>query len=142
MKTLLTSLLTVFSAVAFGQSSPRFTLTRVVAAGGGATVSSSARFQLASTVGQPIGSAPSSARFSVRNGFWIWPAPVIFAPAKVGTNFLVSLQTELGKNYTVQYANTLGTTWVNLTNVAGNGGVITVTNPASVPQRLYRLAEN
>ena len=135
-------LLLFVSSTAFAQSSSRFTITRSVVAGGGATVSSSARFQLSSTIAQPLAAVPASSRFSIQGGFWIWPAPILFAPTKVGTNFVVSIQSELGKNYTVQYLNTLGSSWQNLTTVPGNGNVITVTNSAlGVPQRFYRLVE-
>jgi hypothetical protein len=68
--------------------------------------------------------------------------PIFFAPTEVGTNFLVSIQSELGKTYTVQYLNALGSTWQNLTTVAGTGNIITVTNSAlGIPQRFYRLVE-
>ncbi len=131
------------SSTAFAQSSPRFAITRSVVAGGGATGSSSARFQLGSTLAQPLAAVPQSSRFSIQGGFWIWPAPILFAPTKVGTNFVVSIQSELGKNYTVQYILALGSTWQVLTNVAGNGSVITVSDPAAnAAQRFYRLIEN
>jgi hypothetical protein len=134
--------LLLVSSTAFAQSS-RFEITRGVIAGGGTTFSSSARFQLSSTIAQSIAAVPSSARFSIQGGFWIWPAPIIFAPAKVGNNFIVSIQTELGKTYTVQYTDTLPPpNWQNLPSVAGNGGVETVTNSApGVAQRYYRLIE-
>jgi hypothetical protein len=113
-----------------------------VIAGGGTTFSSSARFQLGGTIAQPLAAVPSSARFSIQGGFWIHPAPVFFAPAHAGTNFMVSIQSELGKIYTVQYLNTLGSAWQNLTSVAGNGNIITVTNSTlGVPQRFFRLIE-
>jgi hypothetical protein len=126
----------------FAQSSARFAITRSVVAGGGATTSSSARFQLASTIAQPVAAVPSSARFSIQGGFWIQPAPIFFAPTQVGTNFLVSIQSEPGATYTIQYMNALGSTWQNLTTVTGNGSVITVTNTAlGVPQRFFRLVQ-
>jgi hypothetical protein len=135
-------LLLLAASTAFAQSSSRFAITRSVMAGGGTTVSSSSRFQLASTVGQPLAAVPSSSRFSIQGGFWIWPSPILFGPASVGTNFLVSIQTEPGKNYTLQYMNTLGSSWQSLPPITGNGNVITVTNGAAgVSQRFYRLVE-
>ena len=68
----------------FAQSSARFAITRSVIAGGGTTFSSSARFQLGSTIAQPLAAVPSSARFSIQGGFWIWPSPTFFAPTKNG----------------------------------------------------------
>jgi len=124
------------------QSSARFNVTRSVIAGGGTTPSTSARFQLSGTVAQPLAAVPSSARFSIQGGFWIVPAPIIFGPTVAGTNFLVSIQSELGKTYTVQYLNALGSTWQSLPTVAGTGGIITLTNGgAGVGQRFYRLVE-
>ena len=134
--------LLVFST-AFAQSSARFSITRSVIAGGGTTFSSSARFQLGSTIAQPLAAVPSSARFSIQGGFWIRPAPVFFAPTAVNGNFMVSIQSELGGSYTVSYANSLSSpSWQTMTNITGNGSVITVTNSApGVAQRFYRLIQ-
>jgi hypothetical protein len=136
-------LLLLVSNTAFAQSSARFTITRSVVAGGGATASTSSRFQLASTVGQPLAAVPSSTRFSIQGGFWIWPSPTFFAPTKVGNNFSVSFQTNPGNTYTVQYTDTLAPpNWQSLPGIAGNGAVESVTNSApGVAQRYYRLIE-
>lgn len=135
-------LLLLVSGTAFAQSSPRFAITRNVIAGGGATTNASPRFTLSSTIAQPLAAVPSSARYSIQGGFWIVPAPIMFGPTTVGTNFLVSIQSELGKTYTVQYLNALGSTWQSLPSVAGTGGIITVTNSsAATTQRFYRLVE-
>jgi hypothetical protein len=130
-------------SAAYCQSSPRFTITSSVIAGGGTTFSSSPRFQLGGTIAQPLAAVPGSASFSIQGGFWIWPSPIIFAPTKVGNSFIVSFQTELGKTYTVQYANTSGSsTWQSLPSVAGDGTAKTVTNSVpGVAQRYYRLVE-
>ena len=141
MKTLLLILFVLVSVPTFAQSSARFTITRGVIAGGGTTFSSSARFQLGSTIAQPLAAVPSSTRFSIQGGFWIQPAPIFFAPTKVGTNFLVSIQSELGKTYTVQYLTVLGSSWQNLSPITGNGNVIIVTNAALGSARFYRLVE-
>ena len=136
-------LLLLVSSTAFAQSSARFAITRGVIAGGGATPSSSARFQLNSTIGQPLAAVPSSARFSIQGGFWIQPAPIIFAPAKIGNDFIFSFQTEPGKTYTAQYTDTLAPpNWQNLPSVAGNGAVASVTNAApGIAKRYFRLVE-
>jgi hypothetical protein len=143
MKILLLLLIASFSGTAFAQSSARFTITRGVTANGGTTFSTSSRFQLGSTIAQPLAAMPNSSRFSIQGGFWIWPSPIIFAPTKVGTNFIVSIQTEPGKTYTVQYVDSLSAlNWDNLPSVAGDGTVKTVTNSApNVLQRFYRLVE-
>jgi len=142
MKTILLCLFVAISATTFAQSSARFTITRGVIAGGGTTPSTSTRFQLASTIAQPLAAVPSSARFSIQGGFWIVPAPILFGPAVAGTNFLVSIQSELGKTYTLQYMSALGASWQSLPPITGNGSVITVTNGgAGGGQRFYRLLE-
>ena len=143
MKIFFLFLIASISATAFAQSSSRFTITRSVIAGGGTTPSTSSRFQLNSTIAQPLAAVPSSTRFSIQGGFWITPAPIFFAPTKIGTNFVISIQSELGKTYTVSYASSLSSpAWQTLTNVTGNGGTITVTNPvAAGVQRFFRLTE-
>jgi hypothetical protein len=143
MKSILLFLLISLSTSVFAQSSARFTITRSVIAGGGTTFSSSARFQLGSTIAQPLAAVPSSSRFSIQGGFWIWPSPTFFAPTKVGNNFIVSFQTNPGNTYTVQYTDTLAPpNWQNLPSVAGTGAVESVTNSApGVEQRYYRLIE-
>lgn len=140
--TLVLVFLILLSGRAFAQSSTRFTITRNVIAGGGTTASVSARFQLAGTIGQPVATVSNSSRFSIQGGFWIWPPPILFGPAKMGTNFLLSIQSEPGKAYTLQYANTLGSSWQSLPPITGNGNVITVTNAvANVAEKFYRLVE-
>jgi hypothetical protein len=141
MKSLFLLLLVSLSGTVFGQSSERFTIMRGVIAGGGTTFSSSARFQLGSTIAQPLAAVPSSARFSIQGGFWIQAAPIFFAPQKIGTNFVVSIQSELGKTYTVQYQTALGSSWQDLATVTGNGSVITVTNAALGAAGFYRLVQ-
>jgi hypothetical protein len=143
MKILFLFLVVSFSGTAFAQSSSRFIITRSIVASGGTIFSTSSRFQLGGTVGQPLTSVPSSSRFSIQGGFWIWPAPIIFAPAKVGNSFIFSFQTEPGKAYVPQYADFLTTpNWQNLPSVAGDGTAKTVTNSAAnVTQRFYRIIE-
>ena len=136
-------ILVFLSGTAFAQSSARFNIARGVIAGGGTTSSSSARFQLNSTIAQPLSAVPASARFSIQGGFWIWPSPAFFAPAKTGDNFVVSFQTNPGNTYTVQYTDTLSPpNWQSLPAVPGNGAVETVTNSApGIAHRFYRLIE-
>jgi hypothetical protein len=131
------------SGTAFAQNSSRFIITRSVIAGGGTTFSTSSRFQLGSTIAQPLAAVPGSTRFSIQGGFWIWPAPIVFAPAKIGNDFIFSFQTEPGKTYTVQYVDSLTTlNWQSLTSITGDGTVKMVTNSApSVTQRFYQLLE-
>jgi hypothetical protein len=125
MRILFLLLLICLSRTAFAQSSARFTITRSVIAGGGTTFSSSARFQLGSTIAQPLAAVPTNTQFSIQGGFWIWPSPTFFAPIKTGDNFIVSFQTNPGNTYTVQYTDTLSPqNWQSLPGVAGNGASI------------------
>ena len=91
MKILFLLLLASFSGTAIAQSSARFTITRSVVADGGTTFSTSSRFQLGSTIAQPLAAVPGSSRFSIQGGYWIWPAPILFGPAKVGSYETLSL---------------------------------------------------
>jgi hypothetical protein len=148
MKSMFACLLFAFAlfsntSMIWSQSSSRFTICRAVIADGGTTFSSSSRFQLGSTIAQPVAAVPTSTRFSIQGGFWIWPSPMFFAPAKVGDNFLLSFQTEPGKSYTAQYVDSLKTfNWQSLTPISGDGTTKTVTNSEpGVMQRFYRLIE-
>jgi hypothetical protein len=133
-----------FSTALIAQSSLRFSIARGVIDAGGTTFSSSQRYQLGSTVAQPAAAVPSSPRYSIQGGFWIRPAPVIFAPQKIGNSFMISIQSEIGKTYTLSCQDSLtASVWQPFTNIAGNGSVITVTNTITgFSQRFFRLEEN
>ena len=143
MRILLLLSLICLSGAAFAQSSARFNITRGVIAGGGTTFSSSDRFQLGSTIAQPLAAVPTNAPFSIQGGFWIWPSPTFSGPTKIGTDYIISFQSNPGNNYTVQYADTLAPpNWLSLPTVAGNGAVELVTNSApGIAWRFYRLIE-
>lgn len=143
MKTLFLLLLVSVSGTAFAQSGGRFTITREVVAGGGTTFSTSSRFQLGGTVAQPLAAVPASPRYSIQGGFWIWPAPILFAPTRVGGGFVFSFQTEPGKSYSVSASDSLSSPgWQTLTTISGDGSVKVVTNSVSgVTQRFYRVIE-
>lgn len=67
--------------------------------------------------------------------------PVRFSSAsRQGTNLLLSFSTVSGRNYTVQFTDSLGAaTWQNLTTVSGNGAIRTVTDSTTEQRRFYRL---
>lgn len=143
MNRVLFNALALFCAGAVHAQSGQLFITRSVVAGGGATLSSSNRFQLSSTLGQPVAGTLTSGRFSVQQGFWFRRAPMIFGASRVGADFVFALQTELGKTYAVQYADSYSSpNWQNLYVITGNGSVQSVTNtvPAAT-QRYYRLVE-
>jgi alpha-tubulin suppressor-like RCC1 family protein len=66
----------------------------------------------------------------------------LFQP-NFGTNgFSVSLPTQNGRVYQLQYKNSLADqNWQSLPLRAGNGGILQLTDPASVPQRFYRVEQ-
>ncbi len=70
------------------------------------------------------------------------PAPVyLLNPRMLGADFVMSFQTQAGHTYTVMHADSLPAgSWGTLTNLAGTGGLVTVTNvqPTST-QRYYRV---
>jgi hypothetical protein len=69
-------------------------------------------------------------------------APLISAPIMAPGSFNLSILTQSGKLYTVQYKIKLtDLTWTNLQTVVGTGGLLIITNPASLqqPSRFYRI---
>src|SRR5438445_1500795 len=102
MKIFLALIFISLSATVFAQSSGHFAITRSVVAGGGA-VSTNTTFSLGSTIGEPVPSSTNTnGEFTVRSGFWIRPAPFVFAPRISGNDFLFSFETEPGGVYTAQ----------------------------------------
>ena len=141
MKTFFVLVAFAFAMPVLAQSSGHFTITRDAVAGGGA-LSTNTTFSLGSTVGEPVpSSSNTNGRFTIRSGFWVRPAPFIFAPRTVGANFLFSFETERGQHYTAQYVDVLGNPWQDLPLVSGDGTIKTVTNSAPGTFRFYRLIE-
>jgi hypothetical protein len=66
---------------------------------------------------------------------------LITSPALNGTKFTLSLNTEVGPSYVVQYkTNLLQSSWVPVSTNAGTGGIISVTNTIpSGGQAYYRI---
>ena len=70
------------------------------------------------------------------------PLPVfILNPMRIGNNFILSFVTEAGRTYAVQYTSSLNPIdWRPLTDVPGNGALISVTNQdVTATQRFYRV---
>jgi hypothetical protein len=65
----------------------------------------------------------------------------ILTMMRKGTNSVISFATAPGKNYTVQFKDSLtNATWQTASTVAGNGTIRTITNNTGVVERrLYRL---
>jgi len=143
MKTFFFLLLLSLALPAWAQSGGRFTITRSVVAGGG-TLSSNVTFSLGCTVGEPVpSSSNTNNRFTIRSGFWIRPAPVVFAPHVMGNNFVLSFETEPGELYFAQFADSLdSSTWQNLPTVSGTGAIQSTTNSApGASVRFYRIVQ-
>ena len=64
----------------------------------------------------------------------------ILSVIRQGTNTSLSFATVSGRNYAVQFTDSLtNSAWQTLTTIAGNGNVRTVTNGATTAVRFYRL---
>jgi uncharacterized delta-60 repeat protein len=70
--------------------------------------------------------------------------PTILNPRKTGNSFAVSVQTQVGKNYSLQYKTSLSqTSWTSLSPVAGDGTSKTLSDAnASGGQRFYQVMQN
>jgi hypothetical protein len=71
--------------------------------------------------------------------------PRISATAQAGTNFTVSLPASLGKQYVLQsmpgFTNGMAANWTNeMTLVARTGTVVTLTAPAGLARKFFRIA--
>lgn len=70
--------------------------------------------------------------------------PLLFNPKQFPNRFEVSLITQTGKNYTLQYCDFIpGTNWTSLPSVLGGGTIQTLTNlnPSAI-SRFYRVLQN
>ena len=69
------------------------------------------------------------------------PAPVIRSPRLVGTTFTLSVPTQIGFNYTLEYKNSFGdANWTSVQTIGGTGGTITLTDTSATgPSRLYHV---
>ncbi len=123
------------------QSSGRFTMVRSVIAGGGTTFSTGGSFTLGSTLGQPTAGLLTGSRSSLQGGFWIVPPFLLFAPVRSGGGFSFSFETTAGRTYNVESTDSLlNLSWQPLQDVAGDGTLMTVTDPvAGTAERYYRV---
>jgi hypothetical protein len=61
-------------------------------------------------------------------------------PRLTGGQLQVSLPSQLGLRYTLQFKNTLiAPAWQNLGTASGNGQTIILTDPQILPSRFYRV---
>jgi hypothetical protein len=67
--------------------------------------------------------------------------PVVMVnPRSSGNSFVVSVRTTVGKTYYLEAAATLtNPNWTMVTNAAGNGRLVDLTDPNPGAQRFYRL---
>ena len=64
-------------------------------------------------------------------------------PRRIGNTFSVSVQTEAGKNYALQFKNSLTNSWSSLPSVAGDGTVKTLSDSgATTTARFYQILQN
>jgi hypothetical protein len=76
----------------------------------------------------------------------VWKLAVIVAPTisnanLTGTSFTLSVPTQVGFNYVLEFKNSLNdSTWMSVQTNNGNGGLITLTNTGVAgPSRFYRI---
>ena len=69
------------------------------------------------------------------------PPPLrILNPHEASGSLAFELMTEAGQTYTVEYADTLPSgNWQTLTTITGDGTIMTVSDPASLASRFYRV---
>jgi hypothetical protein len=68
-------------------------------------------------------------------------APVITSPKLTGATFTLSVPTQVGTNYVLEFKNSLsGTIWTPLQTNNGNGAMLNLTNTGTFgPSRFYRI---
>jgi chitodextrinase len=68
-------------------------------------------------------------------------SPTIRSPKLAGTTFTLSVPTQIGFNYTLEYKNSFaGANWTSLQTIGGTGGTITLTDTtATNAMRFYRV---
>ncbi len=68
-------------------------------------------------------------------------SPMISSPKLTGTTFTLSVPTQVGFNYTLEYKNSISDpNWTAVQTVSGTGSIITLTDPgATGPSRFYRV---
>ncbi len=70
----------------------------------------------------------------------IVPPLQILNPHVASGSLMFEFSTEAGQTYTVEYADTLpSNNWQTLTTLTGDGTIKTVSDPASLPARFYRV---
>ena len=89
----------------------------------------------------------SSVNGASRNGVArlnTFPAPILFNPKRFPNRFEVSVATQNGKNYSLQYRDSISTTnWTPLPSIPGDGTIKTLTNSSPpITNRFYRVLEN
>jgi len=72
---------------------------------------------------------------------YTYPSPKISNPQLTGTNFTLSLPTQIGFNYVLEFINSLNeANWTPTQTNSGNDGQMTLTNTGLIgPSRVYRV---
>jgi hypothetical protein len=81
---------------------------------------------------------------AIQDGAWSCcaglSAPTISNPQILGGNLVFTFSSVSGQSYEVQYKNLMAdSAWTTVQTLIGNGSVLSVTNPASRPQRFFRI---
>jgi hypothetical protein len=67
-------------------------------------------------------------------------APTTSSPVRLGNDFALTVTTEIGPEYVLDYKSALtNAVWTPVSTNLGTGGVLTITNTSSAPQGFYRI---
>lgn len=111
-----------------GATAQSFTLTKVqpVSFSGPYTVRVSDGFNSVTS------SPPATLTFAL--------SPGLTGPARSGTNFSFSFESEIGPSYVLDYKSALtNATWVPLSTNTATGTILSVTNSSAAPEGFYRI---
>lgn len=132
--------------LANGQVDPEFIPGSGVTGGNSAYVNSVAlesdgNLIVAGSFSQYDGTSRANVAGIYGNTVTIPKRPILFNPIKSGDIFRVSLETEAGRSYTLEFQSMIGGfSWTALPPVIGNGQVKTLEDPAGLSsERLYRV---
>jgi Regulator of chromosome condensation (RCC1) repeat len=68
------------------------------------------------------------------------PNVLLTNPRRTANSFSVSLNSQIGTNYSLEYKNALtDPSWTALASVPGNGSMLTLSNNSLAPRRVYRV---
>jgi hypothetical protein len=68
--------------------------------------------------------------------------PLVSSPRRAGSVFSIDVPTSIGKNYQLEFRDSLGTgTWSGLTPIPGDGKLVTLSDTSTSSHRFYRVKQ-